>query len=192
MPCHVVKHFGSGGREYIHEPQGKCPVCDPDPESTIAALQAQLQEVTEERDRLKRTGVSVSGKLLEAVMVGDQLAKEYDAAIKRGVKVVNYAVAMTELYDDNWHKAEAAERDIASLQEDVGRAEGELARADKERQAAERRVGELEAAGVTDYSELGTGSNRVDCHFCPSVWRSGDPPKHKPTCPLAKAQEGEA
>ena len=46
-------------------------------------------------------------------------------------------------------------------------------------------VAELREAGVTDYSKLGTGSHRVDCHFCGHIWKSGDKPKHYDRCALA-------
>lgn len=62
------------------------------------------------------------------------------------------------------------------------------AKAAEQRALAER----LREAGVTDYSSL--GCNRVDCHFCSSVWRPGELPRHRKNCPLApaEAQEGEA
>lgn len=58
----------------------------------------------------------------------------------------------------------------------------ETLEAEVERAKAENE--QLREAGVTDYSKLGTGSNRVVCHFCPGLWKSGEKAKHRRGCPL--------
>ena len=74
----------------------------------------QLQQAQEERDRAKRAGVAASGKLLEAVVAGDELAKEYDAAISRGKEAWKWAMFLRQ-YDNLTiiKRAEAAETALA-------------------------------------------------------------------------------
>jgi len=93
-------------------------------------------------------------------------------------------------------RAEKAEAEVARLTEELEDYARRLAatatswaHVAKERDRQREDIRRLVAAGVTDYSKLGSGSKRVDCHFCKGIWNSGDEPKHCRECPLAEMKE---
>ena len=180
----VAKRNTESWQETAQQAREETVVCDCHTWPTIKEFHEYTVAVEEERD-----------KLTESVK---QLVAQYDkahrAACQLGIlhlKEMERADGNYHLYQELRHETDnairAAEQAIergARVAANLAAMAGTAGHYKRRAEAAEKKLEQLQKAGVTDYSKPPWGLNRGACHFCLSVWRADEAAKHKPTCPL--------
>ena len=168
---------------------------------TIADLQRQRQQAQEELSAWHQefTVTLDNGKpyTMDALEAGKTVQdaeaearmaqQDKDAAIERGKRLWRFVEIYFGEVIELEERSEAAERDVATLQQDVGRAEQELELANRDAE------GQRALAKDLAHAVVGTGYDREHrvgwrCKLCHAGWLLNTEPHHEDDCVLAPAE----